>query len=358
MPDIETTAEVTLDKATQFRNAIIANRVKLAQGYEDAAVEELYSALRAAHTSIRQEIAMAYIQDPESWSYDKLLRTQRLKSLSESIEREALYFSENGKEITERYASYAFMRDAENVAMELGELGVTVPSGFIDMATVDYYVNYPVNGTVFGERFAALSASMQADARKQLINGLVQGQNPKVIARAVNKATNIGARTAETIARTTIMNASNMAHSVVYEQAGVKKLRILAALDSGTCAECMYRDGSIIDVDNAASISLHPNCRCTAEPVVDWPEGERRGKDYGDSERGKSKLFAPGTTGKDYLRGLPQPQMEKVLGYNRVRLLNTGEVKFDDFWNTKGELKTFADLGQPVYSREGRLLRP
>jgi len=43
--------------------------------------------------------------------------------------------------------------------------------------------------------------------------------------------------------------------------------------------------------------------------------------------------------------------MEKVLGYNRVRLMNTGEVKFDDFWNKKGELKTLKTLGKPALRR-------
>jgi len=357
MPDIATTAPITLDKATAFRNALIRNRVQLAQGYEDAAVEELYGALRQARTAITQAIADAYIQAPEDWSYDKLLRTRRLEDLRVAIEHEALYFNEEARAITERYASYAFIRDAEKVAASLGTLGVRVPTGFIDMATVDYFVNYPINGTIFGERFAQLSATMQADARKALINGLTQGQNPKVIARAVEKTTTLSANAAETITRTTIMNASNMAHSVVYEQAGIKKLRILAALDADTCAACLARDGSVIDVDQAHTISLHPNCRCTPEPVVDWPEGERRGKEYDDEGHATGKVFSADTTGKEYLRGLPTEQQEKVLGYNRVRLMNAGEVKFDDLWNTKGELRTLADLGKPVYSREGKLLR-
>ena len=351
MPDVETTAEVTLDKATAFRNALIRNRVQLAQGYEDAAVEELYTSLRHAHTAITQKIADAYIQDPEDWSYDKLLRTRRLEDLRVAIEHEALYFNEEARAITKRYASYAFIRDAEKIAAELGALGVRVPTGFIDMATVDYFVNYPINGTIFGERFAQLSATMQADARKALINGLTQGQNPKVIARAVTKATTLSANAAETITRTTIMNASNMAHSVVYEQAGIEKLRILAALDADTCAACLARDGSIIPVDRAHTISLHPNCRCTPEPVVDWPEGERRGKEYDAEGHATGKVFSADTTGKEYLRGLPTEQQEKVLGYNRVRLMNAGEVKFDDFWNSKGELKTLKALGHPALRR-------
>jgi len=259
MPELETTATVTLDKATAFRAALVRNRVQLAKGYEEAAVEELYTSLRQAHTTITQAIADAYIEEPKDWSYDKLLRTRRLEDLRAGIEREALYFNDSAREITERYASYAFMRDAEKIAAELGALGVRVPTGFIDMATVDYFVNYPINGTIFGERFAQLSATMQADARKALINGLVQGQNPKVIARAVNKATTLSANAAETITRTTIMNASNMAHSVIYEQAGIKELRILAALDADTCAECLMRDGKIIPVDQAADITLHPD---------------------------------------------------------------------------------------------------
>jgi hypothetical protein len=259
MPDVETTAEVTVTKATAFRNALIANRKKLASGYEEVAVEELYTALRATHTEIETAIARAYLEDPENWSYDKLLRTRRLEDLKTAIEHEAVYFGENGKEITERYASYAFMRDAENVAGKLGDMGVRVPTGFIDMATVDYYVNYPINGTVFGERFAQLTATMQGDARKALVSGLVQGHNPKKIARAVKKVTTLSAHTAETITRTTIMNASNMAHSVIYEQAGVKKVRILAALCGDSCAECLFRDGTIIPADQADKISLHPN---------------------------------------------------------------------------------------------------
>ena len=124
------------------------------------------------------------------------------------------------------------------------------------MATVDYFVNYPISGTIFGERFAQLSATMQADARKALINGLQQGQNPKVIARAVEKTTTLSANAAETITRTTIMNASNMAHSVIYEQAGIKKQRILVSLCADSCAECLYRDKKIVDMDYV--ISLHP----------------------------------------------------------------------------------------------------
>jgi len=259
MPGVDTTAKVTLDKATAFRTALIRNRVQLAKGYEDAAIEELYTSLRQAHTAISQRIAMAYIEDPENWSYDKLLRTRRLEDLRLGIEREALYFNEEARNITERYASYAFMRDAEKIALELGALGIRVPTGFIDMATVDYYVNYPINGTVFGERFARLSANMQADARKALINGLTQGQNPKVIAREVKNVTTLSANAAETITRTTIMNASNMAHSVIYAQAGIKKIRILATLDADTCAECLARDKTVIDVNQADEITLHPD---------------------------------------------------------------------------------------------------
>jgi SPP1 gp7 family putative phage head morphogenesis protein len=182
-----------------------------------------------------------------------------------------------------------------------------------------------------------------------LINGLTQGQNPKVIARAVIRATDIGANAAETITHTMIMNALNMAEAVMYEQAGITHERILAALDSESCAECLYRDGKIIKVSQAEQITMHPNCRCVGVAVTDWPKGERRGKDYSDSERGRSKVFPAGMTGKEYLRNLPQPQMEKVLGYNRVRLMNADEVKFDDFWNAKGELiplKTLCETSQ------------
>lgn len=56
-------------------------------------------------------------------------------------------------------------------------------------------------------------------------------------------------------------------------------------------------------------------------------------------------------TGKEYLRNLPRMQQEKVLGYNRVRLVDDGTVKFDNLWNKKGELKTLKKLGHPALRR-------
>lgn len=250
------------EKTTQFRAELVRNRERLIK-YEAEAVAELNTALRTAHTNIQREIGAAYARGaPETWTYDQLINTSRYEQLLRAIEFEVENFNLEAEKLTERYASYAFMRDAEFAAETLAKYGVDLPTtGFIDMAVVDYYVNYPINGVVFGERFAALAADTKSKAVSAMRNGLVQGQNPNKIAREVSKITGFNHHVASTITRTTMINAANVAHGIVYDQAGIKRIRRVATLDARTCPICFDGDQEEMSVEDSDKITLHPGCR-------------------------------------------------------------------------------------------------
>lgn len=330
-------------KEKAFRQALLNTRTRLISGYEADALKELDAALKAANERIKARIALAYAENPEDWSYAKMLATGRLENLQANIDAEMAYLNNGAKDLTNRYATYAFLRDIEKTAEILDGVGISFGAATVDMNVVNFFVNYPVNGTVFGERFAAMTAAMQAEARKAMVSGLVAGDGVKPITRAVMGVTDLGRSAAETVIRTTMMNASNQAHAYVYEKAGIEQLEIDATLDANTCAACMARDGKRISVKDAASISLHPNCRCVGVPVTDWPEGDRRGKDY-SGDRARSTVFPADMTGMDYLKQLPLDQQEQVLGRTRVNMLRTGDVTWDGLFNRKGELKLLAEL--------------
>jgi SPP1 gp7 family putative phage head morphogenesis protein len=340
----ETASPATLAKQKAFRNAVLAAREKLATTYEAEAVRELAAAVEAANERIKERIAVAYASGPpEDWSYSKMLATGRLEQLQGQLEAELTYLNNGAVEITNRYAMYAFIRDAEKISDALAALGIPIWGVTLDMATVATFVNFPVAGTIFGERFAKLTATAQADGRQVLLNGLVNGDGPDVIIRRFREVTGLNRNAAESITRTTIMNASNQGHAYVYEKAGIVGIRRNATLDARTCAICLAKDGEILPVEKAHEISVHPECRCVPEPVTDWPEGPRRGKDYEDG-KAKPTIFPADMTGIDYLKQLPEEQQIQVLGVNRVNLLNAGEVAWGDLWDADGDLVLLRDL--------------
>lgn len=263
--DIERTGFVLFDEADQrqkaFRAELVATRARLISGPEAEAIHDLGVALQRADKEIKIRLALAYAESPEDWSYSKLLATRRLEALQASVDAEIAYLNNEAKNITDHYATYAFLHDVEKVADEFYAAGVALELGAaaVDMNVANFYVNYPVDGVVFGERFATMTAEMQHEARKAIVNGLVAGDGVKPITRAVLAVTDLNRSAAETVIRTTAMNASNQAHALVYEKAGVAEVQIDATLDAATCPECFARDGKRIPAADASTISLHPD---------------------------------------------------------------------------------------------------
>lgn len=78
--------------------------------------------------------------------------------------------------------------------------------------------------------------------------------------------------------------------------------------------------------------------------MVEFPPGERRGKDYDDSERGRSKVFPADMKGRDYLKTLPEEKQIQVLGPGRYDLLKSGKYEWDDLFNKDHSLKLLSQL--------------
>jgi SPP1 gp7 family putative phage head morphogenesis protein len=105
-----------------------------------------------------------------------------------------------------------------------------------------------------------------------LSQGLIDGDNPKKIARAMNKAVGLEIKRARTLARTEIVRAHHVATINTYEQAGAEGVTVLAefatALDDRVCSQCMELEGQIFSLKEARGlIPVHPNCRCVCLPA-------------------------------------------------------------------------------------------
>ena len=106
-----------------------------------------------------------------------------------------------------------------------------------------------------------------------LQSGMIQGKNPRVLARELKKAFDTSRYNAERLMRTELARVQTEAQKQSFERNGFEEYEFIA--NSGCCDICQGLNGKHFKVakmtpgENAAP--LHPNCRCS---VAAWEDSE------------------------------------------------------------------------------------
>jgi SPP1 gp7 family putative phage head morphogenesis protein len=144
-----------------------------------------------------------------------------------------------------------------------------------------------------------ITAMMDTQISRVLGQGLVDGDNPRLLARKITAVINgsgsgelgitdtLGRyipakRRAAMLARTEVIQAHHAANIQEYKNWGVRGVNVVAefvsAGDDRVCAECAGYHGQRFTLKQAEHlIPVHPNCRCIVIPVeaptdVEWEE--------------------------------------------------------------------------------------
>lgn len=119
-----------------------------------------------------------------------------------------------------------------------------------------------------------VTQSMATAMTRTLADGLVAGQSPRTIARALARNVNgIGKVRASTIARTEIVRAHAEGQLVGMEQLGATEVGVevewLTAGDYRVCLLCADMEGKVFPIKEAHNqLPRHPNCRCAWIPSL------------------------------------------------------------------------------------------
>jgi SPP1 gp7 family putative phage head morphogenesis protein len=196
-----------------------------------------------------------------------------------------------------------------NVQDLLTELNVVFDK--INTEAIENFVALSASNTPLGEVFQKHFPGIEQSISDIMLNGLVEGLNPRQIARNMTQASNIAQRKAEIIARTELLRAYRIANNEAYKASGVvEKYRRLAAKSNRTCIACIAQDGKIFDISEP--LYDHPNGRCTSEPIIS-----------GRPELNSRELA------RDWLRKLPSQRQLLILGKSRYEMLRKGEIDWD-----------------------------
>lgn len=183
----------------------------------------------------------------------------------------------DGTRWSDEYVRHAYRKGADDASRRVAR----IDAGASGSASVGFDV--PIHRNTLEtlmERNERGLEGITAETRKQvartLADGMLEGRNPKDIARDINdRVDKIGITRARTHARTTVVGSYNEASLRRYEQmmGADAEVTVLAefqtARDSRVCPECASMEGRRYSVREARGvIPVHPRCRCAWAPVT------------------------------------------------------------------------------------------
>ena len=227
-------------------------------------------------------------------AFMRWLQQQEQKGLLELVQYNRI--GEAGEQPwTNMYIRDSYKRGVMRARYELRKAGYTVPtleaSGGIE-AVLGTPFHIDRVGLMYSRAFSELegiTTAMDTQISRILAQGLVDGDNPNLLARKLVATINgsgmgelgitdsLGRfipaqRRAQTLARTEVIRAHHAANMVEYRNWGAEGVEIFAewrtAGDDRVCTECAGYDGNRYTLEAAEhSIPVHPNCRCVALPI-------------------------------------------------------------------------------------------
>ncbi len=200
---------------------------------------------------------------------------------------------------TDQYIMDSYKRGVIRARVEMKKAGYDVPSiensGGIDAVINSTPVHMDRVGILFIRAFEELKGitnQMSTQISRVLSQGMADGDNPRLIARKLNKViTGTGGdlgitdtlgryipaeRRAEMLARTEIIRAHHKGMVQEYRTWGVEGVQVMAefrtAGDNRVCDICSSMEGSRYTLDEAEGlIPVHPLCRCIILPIEKNP---------------------------------------------------------------------------------------
>ena len=199
--------------------------------------------------------------------YNATMKINRLEMLKANIGLELI----SGHDELDRFMAEVLKgRTMDELTRQAGILGKTI-RGNAKMA--NSIVNASFHNATFSQRVWSNLALLQNELNQLLQRGLIQGKNPRELARDLRKAFDSSVYHSERLMRTELARVQIDAQKKSFEENGFKHYEFIA--NANCCDSCQRLNGKHFEVkkmtpgENAAP--LHPNCRCS---VAAWEDSE------------------------------------------------------------------------------------
>lgn len=201
--------------------------------------------------------------------YNVTMRINRLQLLRLNIELELLaLISEEERFMMEELTKQA----RAEYERQAGILGETINANEKNIQSI---VNASFLSATWSDRLWSDQTALRAELDKLLHRGIVQGLNPRELARDLRKVFNTSVYNSERLLRTELARVQIDVQKDSYEKTGFEQYEYIA--EPTACDICAELDGEIFDVRDMEigknAPVLHPNCRCSTAAYMsreDW----------------------------------------------------------------------------------------
>lgn len=139
-------------------------------------------------------------------------------------------------------------------------------------------VNASFHNAKFSDRIWMYQDMLKAELSSQLKIGLIQGKNPRQLARHIAKVFGVSRNNAERLMQTELARVQTEAQKQSYEHNGYDKYVFIA--EPTACPVCQALDDKALEVGKMMpgtnASPMHPNCRCSTAAYADREALEAR----------------------------------------------------------------------------------
>ena len=217
--------------------------------------------------------------------YNLTMKVNRLELLKASIGLELVSCFD---ELQQFYEQILTDRTMDEFNRQAGILGSTVPDNAAVLAAT--IVNASFHNAKYSERIWMHQDLLRNELGKLLTRGMVQGKNPRVLARELRKTFDVSIYNSERLMRTELARVQTEAQLQSYKENGFEEYEYMACHNRDVCANCKALDGKIFKIDDGMpgenAPPMHPSCHCATTAHMDLNAYEKWLDGY--SEHGMS----------------------------------------------------------------------
>ena len=203
--------------------------------------------------------------------YNLTMRVNRLELLKLNIELELLSLVSAEERFLYEELTKASRAEYERLS---GILGETINYNAEQLKSV---VNNSFLNATWSDRLWSDQTALRAELDKLLHRGIVQGLNPRELARELRKVFNASISNSERLLRTELGRLQIQVQEDSYKQADISQYEVIVEPDG--CDHCQSFDGKVFNVeDMEVSVNapiFHPNCRCSTSAYISREEFEK-----------------------------------------------------------------------------------
>ena len=203
--------------------------------------------------------------------YNATMKINRLEMLKANIGLELI----SGHEELQKYMESILQgRTEDELKRQAGILGETIKD---NAKAAHAIVNASFHNAKYSDRIWMHQDILKAELSKQLQSGLIQGKNPRVLAKNIRQKFDVSKASAETLMRTELARVQTEAQKLSFERNGFEQYTFLALGDAcGICKELNDKHFYVKDMMPGTNAPpMHPNCRCSTSAYEDSEEYDK-----------------------------------------------------------------------------------